>query len=375
MSPAISVLLPTHNQANLLTFAIRSVLAQSFQDFEVLIVGDGCTDNTGDVIRSFNDSRLKWYDLPKAPNFGYANRNIVLKEAKGKLIAYMTHDDLWLSDHLESFLPFFDNQNIEIVYSRPLWVIPHGMIVPGFFNIEHDPVRAYFLEVGNQIPSDCFIHRQECFVKYGYWDESIPMAGDWDFWKRIIKGGGENNFAYLDTPTCLHFKAHWHQNEYDLHFGFPAWKQAFISGQMPAALKVEIKGDEAEQEAIWNTLSSDHKMWNTKIRAATRQVADTLAFQAIQMASVLSVFNDEVKNGTLPAYKIFGFDILGFMRLLEIDLMNKADPERSLEIAQGELNTIKSTLTWKIHDLVIGNKFVHKIYSVIVKLIKVFFSK
>jgi len=82
-----------------------------------------------------------------------------------------------------------------------------------------------------------------------------------------------------------------------------------------------------------------------------------------------------VKNGTLPAYKIFGFDILGFMRLLEIDLMNKADPERSLEIAQGELNTIKSTLTWKIHDLVIGNKFVHKIYSVIVKLIKVFFSK
>ena len=371
----VSILLPTHNKPDLLKLAIQSVLEQSINDFEVLVVGDGCTDHTGDIVKGFKDPRLLWFDLPKSPNFGYANRNIALRKARGEFIAFMAHDDLWFSDHLERILPFFNDTRIEIAYSRPLWVIPRGKIVPGLFNIEHEPARRYFLKVGNQVPASCFIHRRECFSKYGYWDETLPGAGDWDLWKRIIKGGNENNFVYLDAPTCLHFKADWHGEDYDHAFGFPAWKQAFASGQMPAALKVEVKGDETEQEAIWNTLSSDHKTWNTEIRAATRQVADTLAFQAIQMTGALSLFNDKVKKGTLPAYKIFGFDIWEFMRLLEIDLMNKANTERDLEIAQGELNIIKNTFTWKMHDLVVGNKFIHKIYSLIVKLIKVLFSK
>ena len=391
MLPTISILLPTHNQANLLSFAIRSVLAQSFQDFEVLIVGDGCTDNTGDVVRSFNDSRLKWYDLPKAPNFGYANRNIALREAKGKLIAYMTHDDLWLSDHLETFLPFFDDQNIEIVYSRPLWVIPRGLIVPGFFNIEHDPVRVYFLGVGNQIPSDCFVHRQECLIKYGYWDETISGGGDWDLWKRIIKGGHEDNFSYLASPTCLHFKADWHGQDYDHAFGFPAWKQAFASGQMPSTLQVEMNEEDIEQEVVWNIISSNHAKWNAEVRSAVRQITDTLAFQAIQVSGAIKDFNSNVMNESLPAYKMFGYDIWGVTRHLTniITSKNKAEQVKETTILElesikqqlsskdselstniNELTAIKNTLTWKIHDWITGIKLVHSLYSLVIAPIK-----
>src|SRR5688572_16789784 len=144
-TPLVSVLLPTHNRADVLYFAICSVLAQTVQDFELLIVGDGCTDDTEEIIRSFEDPRIRWFDLPKGPTFGYANRNTVLKEARGEIVAYMSHDDLWLSDHLEQLIPFFDDEKVEIAFSRPLWVIPFGMIVPGMYNLNHLQTLKIFL--------------------------------------------------------------------------------------------------------------------------------------------------------------------------------------------------------------------------------------
>src|SRR5687768_12930279 len=144
-TPEFSILLPTHNRADILPFAIRSVLAQTFQDFELLIVGDGCTDQTAKVIRDFSDARISWFDLPKAPNFGYANRNIALRQARGTYIAFMAHDDLWLPDHLELLHTPLQQPGIELVYSRPVFVIPDGMLAPGTFNLEHAPTLQSFL--------------------------------------------------------------------------------------------------------------------------------------------------------------------------------------------------------------------------------------
>lgn len=358
--PQVSILLPTHNRVDVLHFAIHSVLAQTFQDFELLIVGDGCTDNTAEMIRDFSDPRIQWFDLPKGPNFGYVNRNIVLRLACGEYIAYMAHDDLWLSDHLEKLLSIFSDETVEIVYSRPLWVIPRGMIAPGLFNLNHAPtLKAFLNKEFNAIPSDCVIHRKDCFSKYGYWDDTLPIAGDWDMWTRIIKGGGEKNFAYLNDSTCLHFKANWRDESYDIAFGFRFWRGLFDSGQMPGFLKVEIKDNVTEQEAIWEIMSSVPQEWNKKIRSAIQQVIDLRAFQGNSLIETLATFNDDFVGEPLLLHPILGFD---FFPLIEYF--------KQLLINTKYLDEMKNTLTWKMYQYIINIYLIRKFYLVIIMPIR-----
>src|SRR4051794_32663065 len=171
-APAVSVLLPTHNRADVLSFAIRSVLAQSFADFELLVCGDGCTDDTAAVVDSFADARLRWFDLPKAPAFGYANRNLVLAQARGRFVAMMSHDDLWFPDHLALLLPLFDDDAADIAYSRPLWVSNAGLALPAAQNLDDaEALAAFMAKMSNSVPSTCWVCRRDALEAAGRFDE------------------------------------------------------------------------------------------------------------------------------------------------------------------------------------------------------------
>jgi hypothetical protein len=271
-----SILLPTHNRAEVLAYAIRSLLWQTEQDFEVLVVGDGCTDNTADVVRHFRDKRIRWFDLPKAPNFGYASRNIALRTARGDLIAFMAHDDIVFPDHLERLGACLNANGAELVYSRPLWIMRDGVILPSSYNL-HDPktLASFLAREPHSIPALCVVHRRECFAKYGFWDESLPSAGDRDMWARIIAGGGQCNFAYEPVPTGLHFQASWkpahHIGARELRFWIELHKQP---GALPPIMKVPVAEGMLEQAAVWNAMAPDPAAWTRHLRAGIQQALD-----------------------------------------------------------------------------------------------------
>src|SRR5579864_9033978 len=189
-SPRFSVLLPTYNRADVLGFAIASVLAQSDPDFELLIVADGCTDGTRDVIASFSDPRIRFFDLPKAPYFGYANRNVALREARGRLIAFAAHDDILLPDHLALMGDLLDRSGVAWGYSRPLWVSTDGVVVPFCTNLDVADEMRDFLERRNPIPAGCVVHTRAALERAGFWPEDVPTAADWELWRRILAATG-----------------------------------------------------------------------------------------------------------------------------------------------------------------------------------------
>jgi glycosyltransferase involved in cell wall biosynthesis len=94
VSPRFTGLMPTHYRPDVIGFAIQSVLNQSETDFELFIVGDGARPETAAAVGRFTDPRIRWFDLPKTPGFGYVNRNIALRESRGELIAFAADDDL-----------------------------------------------------------------------------------------------------------------------------------------------------------------------------------------------------------------------------------------------------------------------------------------
>ena len=280
----MSVLLPAHNRADVIGYAIRSVLAQTDGDFELLVAGDGCTDGTAAVVQGFADRRIRWFDLPKAPGLGYQNRNAVLREAEGDFIAYMAHDDLLLPDHLQRFRPVFEDDAIEWAYSRPLWVSRDGIIFPVCTNLTNDDELHHMETVELFIPTCCIVHRRACYDRYGMWPEHMGSQGDRDLWIRILKPGPDRNHAFLPTPSAFHFLADWRIAE-----SLENWpiaenflRAARACAWWPPGLKVRTSPGAPEQAALFEAIERGGETWIAELRWAIDRVIDRTALDHVQ---------------------------------------------------------------------------------------------
>ena len=274
-APIFSVILPTYNRSDVLPYSIDSILSQSEKNFELLIVNDGSSDATMEVARHFKDPRIQWFDLPKAPYVGYANRNIALRGAKGDLIAYASHDDMWFPDHLAKMAMPFHRQHVDFAYSMPLWAMPNGVMVPIMDNIEMQDELDQYFELTNFIPSQCVVHRRSCLGRFGYWPEDVAIGGDWELWKSIIEGGGCSNFVYIPFPTGLHFKAHWRSST-------SADSMAAVaasSSWWPEALHLKLSKGRPEQVDFFNILRDGSYEWVKTVRMGVDKAIRRLAHE------------------------------------------------------------------------------------------------
>lgn len=112
----ISVIIPTHNRKLLLKNAIDSVLNQTYQKFEIIIVDDCSTDGTKDYVLSLKDARIKYFRNEKNL-YAAASRNVGIKNSNGEFIAFLDDDDEWFPQKLEKQIPIFKNEKVGLVYS------------------------------------------------------------------------------------------------------------------------------------------------------------------------------------------------------------------------------------------------------------------
>ncbi len=281
-SPHFSILLPTHNRADVLPYAIRSVLAQSLEDFELLIIGDGCTDDTDAVVQPFlrADSRVRWLPLAKAPFFGYANRNVALRQARGRLIGFMAHDDVVTADHFARLAAALEDPAAHLVHSGSAWVGTWGEIVPTLFHLTDSVMLAEFLAGRwNRVPATAFAYRQSAIDRVGLWSETLPRAADMDLWSRLIRAFGENSIRFSDEVTAFHFRAGWRTQDMTAPDNEPLWKHLHHTpGRLPPALRVPLVQGRPEQAAFWDWLQGDPSVLPA-IRTALHRAAQTFAWE------------------------------------------------------------------------------------------------
>lgn len=197
--PTCSVVIITHNRAGYLSQAVQSVLAQTFTDFELLIIDDASTDNTAQVVRSFADARIRYVENKN--NMGISrSRNKGLHAARGMYVAMLDSDDRWCSkEKLDKQIRYLElHQEYQAVGSHARVIDQNGKVVG-----ERNPpdtykkIRPGFLWKNIFINSSVLFRRQT-LVNAGGYDEKLIIGEDYDAWLKLgIKG------SLANIPECL----------------------------------------------------------------------------------------------------------------------------------------------------------------------------
>jgi glycosyltransferase involved in cell wall biosynthesis len=127
--PRVTVVMATYNWSTVLPYSIGSALRQSFTDFELLVVGDGCTDDSAEVVAAIDDRRVRWINLPANSGHQSAPNNEGLRQARGEIIAYLGHDDLWLPHHLEVLVGALDRESSDGAFGIEAQVAAEGRAI------------------------------------------------------------------------------------------------------------------------------------------------------------------------------------------------------------------------------------------------------
>ena len=189
--PLVTVVIPTYNRADMVKTAIDSVLAQTFNDYEIIVVDDCSVDHTREIVASYGD-KVKFIQLDANSGSSAKPRNTAIREARGKYIALLDSDDMWMPTYLEKVVAKFEASpdSVGLVYARVLRVARESGV---------DNTQALYPDNmlrGNLWPlilSSCVcattasLIKKSCFDKVGLFDESDDIGVHWEMWIRIAK--------------------------------------------------------------------------------------------------------------------------------------------------------------------------------------------
>ncbi len=189
----VSIVIPTYNHAHFLGHAIQSVLDQTYQDWEVLVIDNHSQDRTDEVVKDFKDARIR---ILKIHNHGViaASRNLGIREARGGWVAFLDSDDLWYPNKLEYCLQHLE-KGFDLVCHGERW-LGDGCDREVQYGPESRATYNALLLEGNCISTSAVIvSRTQLMAVDGFCeDEEIVTAEDYDLWLRLAKNGARIGF-------------------------------------------------------------------------------------------------------------------------------------------------------------------------------------
>ena len=234
--PKISIITSTFNRSNRLKKCIESVLAQSFTDWEHIIIDDGSTDDTEAVVKSFIDKRIRYFK--RAKNFGTDTRpkNEGIKKSKADYIAFLDDDCEYRPDHLQVL--WQNKEDVDVVYGDR-WIIDEsGRLESQIgFTMDYNP---YYLMRRNFIDTSDVLVKRDAIYSVGGFDERYRKYIDWNLWVRMAKAGMSfKRVPLIITNYHLHKSMKSMRQEDEKGFNMPAWDAVDCEIQVPHLKKIE----------------------------------------------------------------------------------------------------------------------------------------
>lgn len=202
----ISIMMPAYNAEKFVREAIESVLAQSYPHWELVIVNDGSTDRTPEIISHYQDGRIKVYHQA---NRGEASaRNTALEHATGEYLAFLDADDLYAPGHLEAAIAFLQAYPEHGgVYTDGYYINGNGERLRLLSSCRRGPFEGDIFEQMVRAsdvfgPPVCVVLKTDIIARHGFqFDSDIVIGPDWDF---LIRYAQVAEFGYVDRATCLY---------------------------------------------------------------------------------------------------------------------------------------------------------------------------
>jgi glycosyltransferase involved in cell wall biosynthesis len=207
--PLVSVVIATYNWSSVLRHSVRSVIWQTYPNLELLVVGDGCTDDSEQVVASFGDERVRWHNLETNSGSQATPNNAGLDLARGEYIAYLGHDDVWHPKHLATMLAHLQSSGADFAWSLAEVLGPPGTRVRRL----RGP-RVIDVASGTWLPPTSIVHRTELARRIGGWRSWDEGAGppDSDFVDRAHEAGAQ--MIRVPALTAFKFPSSYRPNAY-----------------------------------------------------------------------------------------------------------------------------------------------------------------
>jgi glycosyltransferase involved in cell wall biosynthesis len=199
--PLVSVVIATYNMGQYINLAVDSILQQTWQNIEVIVIDDGSTDHTPTTMATYeNDVRVKYV---RTPNQGQPKaKNTGIQNTLGEFIAFCDADDLWEPNKLAVQMPLFDNPKVGIVYSEVSNIDENNnRYVKSGNETRHSGKVTNQLLIENFVPFGTAVIRRSCIERNGIFDEDFRMGIDWDLWLRYSL---DWEFAYTPERTYIY---------------------------------------------------------------------------------------------------------------------------------------------------------------------------
>lgn len=257
-SPFVSVVIPTYNRAHLLSRAINSVLAQTFSDYEIIVIDDGSTDHTRGIVDRFRGSRIRLLRLER--NWGASRaRNLGIQTAHGDWVAFLDSDDEWLPRKLElqvARLQETNDSHATVVYCLcDQYDGSTKRTVPSTGRLHEGDVFDHLLRNRRPPTASAFVVKRSCLLRIGGFDEGFPSSNDIDLWLRLAQGS--NHFLAVNEVLVI---------KHD-HFG------PQISNDPSAPLRGFHKFDRRWGPIMKQRLGIEvHRRWKAKRRKRIQQL-------------------------------------------------------------------------------------------------------